>query len=76
MKLSEALTKGKEKYWVNANIRKNPSSTTQWFVMLADKYQRPHMLVDDQENPIVHHDLNYFSDLLKKIHVREFTVFL
>ena len=76
MKLSDALEKGKAKHWQSADIRKNPSSPTQWFVMLADKDQRHHMLVDDSENPIVHLDLNYFTALLKRIGVREFTVFL
>lgn len=76
MRLSEAVEKGKTKYWQSANIRKNPSSLTQWFVMLVDSYQRPHMLVDDCENPILNEDLNYFIELLKKIGVREFTVFL
>lgn len=75
MKLSEAIEKGKAKNWPCASLRKNPSSPTQWFVMLNDKNQRPHMLVDDNENPILSHDLNYFTELLKQVGVREFTVF-
>lgn len=76
MKLSNAIKKGEKKYWLSATIRKNPSSLTQWFVMLVDKKQRPHMLVDDNENPIVNQDLNHFIDVLKNIGINEFTVFL
>jgi hypothetical protein len=76
MRFSEAVNKGKTKYWLSATIRKNPSSPAQWFVMLVDSSQRSHMLVDDDENPIVDEDLNYFVELLKKIGVREFAVFL
>ncbi|MCR6650112.1 MAG: hypothetical protein NVV73_00825 [Cellvibrionaceae bacterium] len=76
MKLSEALKKRKTRHWQCANIRKNPSSPTQWFVMLVDRNQLSHMLVDESDNPITHHDLNHFAEVLKDIGVREFTVFL
>lgn len=76
MKLSKAIDKGKNKHWLCANIRKNPSSPTEWFVTLVDKNQLSYMLVDDNENPVLSRDLNYFTDTLKSIGVREFTVFL
>lgn len=76
MKLSVAIKKGKNKYWLHANIRKNPSSPKQWFVMLVDENQLSHMLVDDTEAPIVNQDLNYFTGVLKGLGVREFTVFI
>ncbi|HEY7773973.1 MAG TPA: hypothetical protein VIC26_12390 [Marinagarivorans sp.] len=76
MKLSEAIQKSENKHWLSASIRKNPSLTSEWFVMLIDGDQRPHMLVDDHENPIVNDDLNYFVELLKAIGLREFSVFL
>lgn len=76
MKLSAAIDKGKNKHWLCANIRKNPASPTEWFVMLVDKNQLSHMLVDDNEIPVLSRDLNCFTDALKSIGVREFTVFL
>ncbi len=76
MKLSEAIERGKAKSWLHANIRRNPSSPTQWFVMLTDKNQMPRMLVDDQENPIVSENLNYFVELMKSLNIREFSVFI
>ena len=76
MKLSEALERGKNRYWSHANIRKDPSNLDQWFVMLASNAQKPHMLVDEQESPIVSKDLNYFVELMSSLGVREFTVFV
>ncbi len=76
MKLSDAIEKACNKYWLSASLRKNPSLPTQWFVMLIDKNQRLHMLVDDDENPIINHDLNHFIDVLKSIGIREFTVYM
>ena len=76
MKLSEAIYKGKNKNWLCANIRKNPASPSQWFVMLIDKNYMAHMLVDDDEAPILSRDLNQFTDVLKDIGIREFTVYL
>lgn len=76
MKLSKAIEKGKEKYWLHAQIRRNPTDLSQWFVMLADIKQRPFMLVDDDDNTILSEDLNEFTELIKKIGIREFTVFL
>lgn len=74
MTLSEALERGKNKYWSHANIRRNPSNRNQWFVMLACNNQKPYMLVDDQENPIVSEDLNHFVELIRTLGIREFTV--
>lgn len=76
MKLSEAIENGKVKNWLCANIRRDPSFPTQWFVMLTDIHKRSHMLVDENESPIVSDDLNYFTELFEKIAVPEFTVFL
>lgn len=76
MKLSEAIEKGQARHWLTAEVRKNPSAPKQWFVMLVDRDQLSHMLVDEDETPIVNSDLNYFSGLIKEIGVREFTVYL
>lgn len=76
MKLSEAIERGKNKSWLCANIRKNPSSPAQWFVMLVDKNQLPHMLVDDADSPVISDNLDYFTELMKKFGIREFTVYL
>ncbi len=74
MKLSEALERGKNKHWSNANVRRNPSNRNQWFVMLTCNEQKPHMLVDDDESPIVSEDLNHFVELVSSLGIREFTV--
>ena len=74
MKLSDAMEHGKNKYWSHAHIRRNPSNPSQWFVMLACNKEKPHMLVDDHENPIVSKDLNHFVELIKTLGIREFTV--
>jgi len=76
MKLSKAIEKGKEKNWLSAQIRRNPSAPQQWFVMLVDTQQRSFMLVSDEDDPILSEDLNEFVILMKKIGIREFTVFL
>lgn len=75
MKLTEAIEKGKNRNWLGAHIRKNPSSLHEWFVMLVDKEEIPHMLVGDDEIPIVSADLNTFTDLLKQFGIHEFTIF-
>lgn len=76
MKLSEAIEKNKTKNWLYAQIRRNPSDPNQWFVMLTDTQKRPFMLVDEADIPILSEDLNNFIDLMNKIGLREFTVFL
>ncbi|WP_188151341.1 hypothetical protein [Teredinibacter waterburyi] len=76
MKISVAIKKGKTKNWLYGHIRRNPSSPKQWFVMLTDKKLRPFMLVNDDDNPILSEDLNEFIEIMKKIGLREFSVFL
>jgi len=77
MKLSKAIEKGKDKHWLSAQIRRNPSTRQQWFIMLVNIKQQIFMLADDDEDkPILSEDLNEFIELMKKIGIREFTVFL
>lgn len=76
MRLSKAIEAGKNKFWLYGNVRKNPSSTAQWFVMLTDKNEMQHMLLDDQENPIVSEDLNRITKIMKSVGIREFSVFI
>lgn len=76
MRLTKAIEAGKNKFWLQGHVRKNPSSTAQWFVMLTDKNQMQHMLVDDQENPIVSEDLNRIAEIMKSVGIKEFSVFI
>lgn len=76
MKLSKAIEKGKDKKWLNAQIRRNPSSRQQWFVMLVNIKQQISILADDDDNPILNEDLNKFIELMTMLSIREFTVFL
>ncbi|WP_049721208.1 hypothetical protein [Gilvimarinus polysaccharolyticus] len=76
MRLSEAIDHGDDKNWSCAQIRKNPSTPSQWFVMLIDKNQKQYMLVNDDESHILFEDLNMFSELFKSLSIKEFTVFL
>lgn len=76
MKLSQAISKGRAKKWLNASVRRSPSNSKEWFIMLKSTTQRLSMLVDDEDNVIVSEDLNEFVDLMKQIGIGEFTVFL
>lgn len=76
MKLADAIELGGNRNWMSADIRKNPSAPSQWFVMLVDKNEIPHMLVDDSERPLIREQIDGFVDVLRTVGVREFTVHL
>lgn len=76
MKLSEAIVKGRAKYWIGAHIRKNPGEPRNWFVMLLNRNAKQFMLVDENEAPIINDDFNELVTLLKQVGVSEFTTFL
>ena len=75
MKLSEAAEKGKNRYWVSAQVRRNPGAIDQWFVMLVNSESKQFMLASDDDDPIVSSDLNTFINLLGQLGIKEFTVF-
>lgn len=76
MKYSSAIECGQQRLWSHATIQKNPSETQQWFVMLVDKEQLSHMLLNDTGEPMLSDDLNSFIEVFKTLRIREFTVFL
>lgn len=76
MKLSNAIAIGKEGKWIEAEVRKNPSDQSQWFVMLRNSDHKPFMLADDEDTPITLNELDSISDLIQSIGVKEFKVFL
>lgn len=76
MKLSDAIAQANNKVWAEVEVRRNPSDKTQWFLILRNHDVKPFILVDDDESPIVDGDLNSIVELVEKIGVKEFTVFL
>tara|TARA_R110002072_G_scaffold1780_5_gene14687 strand:- start:35146 stop:35388 length:243 start_codon:yes stop_codon:yes gene_type:complete len=80
MKLSNAIEKGNSKYWTTAhvrkNVRKNPTTDQDWFVMLIGPDEKQYMLVDEAEKPIVHSDINQLVELLSLVGLSSFNVFI
>lgn len=76
MKLDEAIRLGKEGEWREAQVRVNPSSLAQWFVMLHDGRDKSFILADEDDKPIATDDLNQLVPLIQSVGLKDFTVFL
>ncbi len=76
MKLSKAIEKGHSKYWASAQVRKNPTAQQDWFVMLVGTDEKQHMLVDEDEKPMVTNDINQLVELIELVGIKSFSVFI
>lgn len=76
MKLDNAVALGKENRWKEAQVRVNPGSRKQWFVMLCDDCNKTFILADNGDNPIATDDLNALVQLIRSLGLKDFTVFL
>lgn len=76
MKLNDAVRLGKDGVWQQAQVRLNPGSSVEWFVMLTDHSLKSFMLADTDDVPITNEDLNALRLVIQSLGVKDFTVFL
>lgn len=76
MKLDEAVRLGKQGEWREAQVRANPASMSQWFVMLHDSHKNSFILADNFDTPIATEDMNELVVLIQSFGLKDFTVFL
>jgi hypothetical protein len=76
MKLNEAIELGKAAHWQGAQVRVRPGNPDHWFVMLQDAHHKSYVLADNDDKPIAAEEMNRIVELIRRIGLKEFTVFL
>lgn len=76
MKLREAIELGKSGRWQDAEVRINPGSRGQWFVLLRDVQHKVYILADDEDQPIAAEHMETLVQHIRAIGLKAFTAFL
>ncbi|MFK5914483.1 MAG: hypothetical protein QM484_08905 [Woeseiaceae bacterium] len=74
MKLSKAREPAVTKLLVKAELLRNPSKQTEWFIMLHKQSGNSFMLVNDDDSPILASDIEQLFPILKSMGFGQVTV--
>ncbi|OZG74382.1 hypothetical protein BTA51_05065 [Hahella sp. CCB-MM4] len=71
MKLADAKTLAEAGMLAAAELLRNPSDHTQWFIMIIEKSGKSFIIADDDDQPIVTDELEALFSLLKELGFRK-----
>jgi hypothetical protein len=71
MRISIATERYAAGFFEDIAIRQNPSKDPGWFVNLFDNTGMPHILVDEQDKPVIETDISELVSLLKTIGLKD-----
>ncbi|NOY71242.1 MAG: hypothetical protein GXP14_02525 [Gammaproteobacteria bacterium] len=71
MKLSRARQQSVMKNLIEAELIRNPSNTSEWFIMLHKKTGKSFMLANDDDSIIVSSDMEQLLSVVKSLGFRQ-----
>ena len=74
MKLSRARQESVAKNLSQAELMRNPSNKMEWFIMLRKQTGKSHILVNDDDSPIVDTEIEQLFSILKSLGFRQVIV--